>query len=376
MGAALRRSDYEALLALVEETVGLPDLDSFRAAVLERLDRTFASPAVAFMQRLRGAARVIPSRGLTETELLEKYPEVVRDQLYLLDNHPQLAPRGGGIATRLVPERVLKENAVFQVLWPLYGIRDAVAAFVRTREGDSAGIGVTCSDARPARVERVSAFLARLRPYFDRVFARFTHLERLGVRLGTLEDVTEALGPALLVDSKGGASWLSAAARRLFIDLTGRPDPPASILALCAQVQRALARRMEDLLFLGDGVPVALGPRTLVVRCQPTRSGSAPNVLVTIDDPSGRRRSALRAGCLRLELSPRERDVVGLVGEGLLDKMVASRLGIATQTVKSHLKRIFRRTGARNRTDLIRILIENAALPATRISVAPAPHPA
>ncbi|MTD43809.1 response regulator [Conexibacter sp. W3-3-2] len=50
------------------------------------------------------------------------------------------------------------------------------------------------------------------------------------------------------------------------------------------------------------------------------------------------------------ELSPREREVLGLLVEGLPNKLIARRLEISEKTVKSHLTRIFRVLGVTDRT--------------------------
>lgn len=50
------------------------------------------------------------------------------------------------------------------------------------------------------------------------------------------------------------------------------------------------------------------------------------------------------------ELSPREREVLGLLVEGLPNKLIARRLEISEKTVKSHLTRIFRMLGVTDRT--------------------------
>jgi DNA-binding NarL/FixJ family response regulator len=51
-----------------------------------------------------------------------------------------------------------------------------------------------------------------------------------------------------------------------------------------------------------------------------------------------------------LELSPRERDVLELLREGLGNKQIATRLGIGETTVKSHLRKAFERIGVTDRT--------------------------
>jgi DNA-binding NarL/FixJ family response regulator len=49
-------------------------------------------------------------------------------------------------------------------------------------------------------------------------------------------------------------------------------------------------------------------------------------------------------------LSAREREVLGLVSEGMANKRIARRLGISDRTVKAHLTRIFRTIGVTDRT--------------------------
>jgi DNA-binding NarL/FixJ family response regulator len=58
-------------------------------------------------------------------------------------------------------------------------------------------------------------------------------------------------------------------------------------------------------------------------------------------------------------LTTREREVALLVADGLRSREVAERLGIASQTVKSHLKTIFDKLGVRNRVELARRLVQH-----------------
>jgi DNA-binding NarL/FixJ family response regulator len=55
-----------------------------------------------------------------------------------------------------------------------------------------------------------------------------------------------------------------------------------------------------------------------------------------------------------LTLSPRELDVLRLVGEGLANKQIARRLDITERTVKAHLTKAFSRIGV---TDRVRAMI-------------------
>lgn len=53
-------------------------------------------------------------------------------------------------------------------------------------------------------------------------------------------------------------------------------------------------------------------------------------------------------------LTPRERDVLELVAEGLSNRVVAARLGISEHTVKFHVASIYGKLGASSRAELIR----------------------
>ena len=57
-----------------------------------------------------------------------------------------------------------------------------------------------------------------------------------------------------------------------------------------------------------------------------------------------------RAAPPSTNLTPREREVLALVGSGLSNKVIAIRLGISEATVKAHLTRIYQQIGVSDRT--------------------------
>jgi DNA-binding NarL/FixJ family response regulator len=50
------------------------------------------------------------------------------------------------------------------------------------------------------------------------------------------------------------------------------------------------------------------------------------------------------------DLTPREREVLDLVGQGMANKQIARRLSIKEKTVKAHLSNVFQRIGVSDRT--------------------------
>lgn len=89
-----------------------------------------------------------------------------------------------------------------------------------------------------------------------------------------------------------------------------------------------------------------IDPDDLITAVRAANAGDAP-----LDPRAGRvlieqRRSLRPDG---EELTRRETEVLGLVGEGLANKVIARRLGIGERTVKAHLTSIFQRLGVTDR---------------------------
>jgi FixJ family two-component response regulator len=81
---------------------------------------------------------------------------------------------------------------------------------------------------------------------------------------------------------------------------------------------------------------------------------------VTIALDKDRERRALSAGAAGLKtsyerLTPRERDVMGLVVTGLMNKQVAARLALSEITVKIHRGNVMRKMAAQSLADLVRM---------------------
>ena len=58
-------------------------------------------------------------------------------------------------------------------------------------------------------------------------------------------------------------------------------------------------------------------------------------------------------------LTPREMEVAQLIGEGLLSKQIAQRIGCAEGTVNLHRSHIMQKTAAQSVADVVRMVIES-----------------
>ena len=65
---------------------------------------------------------------------------------------------------------------------------------------------------------------------------------------------------------------------------------------------------------------------------------------------------ALSAAFIReFSITPREAEVIGLVGRGLSNKEIAGTMHVSAMTIRTHLYNVFQKTGAGSRVDLLRI---------------------
>jgi len=65
-------------------------------------------------------------------------------------------------------------------------------------------------------------------------------------------------------------------------------------------------------------------------------------------------------------LSARERDVLGLIAEGLRNREIAERLGISPRTAESHRAKVMSKLGLRREADLVRFALRHGILPLER----------
>jgi DNA-binding CsgD family transcriptional regulator len=73
-----------------------------------------------------------------------------------------------------------------------------------------------------------------------------------------------------------------------------------------------------------------------------------------------------RPACSRVQLSPREQEIVRMVAKGHPNKVIADVLNISSWTVCTHLRRIFAKLGVGSRAAMVAQLLESGALASER----------
>ncbi len=122
----------------------------------------------------------------------------------------------------------------------------------------------------------------------------------------------------------------------------------------------------SDLASLGDwlrrgarGVlPRDAEPREIVAAIEGVAAGLVvipAGEVAALQSASPRSLARLASEAQSAALSPREREILGLLAEGLGNKLVAARLGISEHTVKTHVASIFTKLGAETRAEAVAI---------------------
>jgi DNA-binding NarL/FixJ family response regulator len=86
-------------------------------------------------------------------------------------------------------------------------------------------------------------------------------------------------------------------------------------------------------------------PEELIRGLEAAARGESP-----LDPKAAQALVSARAEHTEAELTPREREVLGLLADGMPNKLIARRLEISEKTVKAHLTNIFQRIGVTDRT--------------------------
>ena len=170
------------------------------------------------------------------------------------------------------------------------------------------------------------------------------------------EHVEAAQYDVLLVDlgSERAAAWLR--------NLGAEPVPPAIVL-LTEEARRPLGAAA-----LRAGVRAVLPRHASGEEIIAAIEAAAAGLIVIHPDTVGALQpgpsASTRAGVVsaRQPLTPREIEVLGMIAEGLGNKIIAARLGISEHTVKFHIASIFVKLNARSRTEAVTIGVRQGLL--------------
>jgi len=192
-----------------------------------------------------------------------------------------------------------------------------------------------------------------------------------GVVLVVDDDLSVREGLEALLRAAGLSCALYASASDFLA--ASRPNAPCCLVLDVHLPESSGLEVAAELRRRGDPIPIIYitGRGTIPMSVQAMKLGAveflpkpfgeeallqAIGQAMAIDRTTRAAHEGTRAARERLSrLTPREREVLALVVEGLLSKEIAQQLGTALQTVKQHRSRIMQKLGARSVAELVRM---------------------
>ncbi len=190
-----------------------------------------------------------------------------------------------------------------------------------------------------------------------------------------LEHAAEAV---IFTDATGLVVHLNAAAERLIERNEGLAIQPDGVLGtfdkssshrLSNLIDQAAKATQGETSFSGDTVairrsrgrmPLLVSVSTLSRPLLSDHSVRQVSVMITFSDPDTPAPSLVDPVATVFGLTQAERRVVAGVLEGLKAREIAERLGNSINTVNTHVKRVYAKTGVRRHGDLIRLCMHLA----------------
>lgn len=116
-------------------------------------------------------------------------------------------------------------------------------------------------------------------------------------------------------------------------------------MASHSQIERALEAGADGYTLLDIDAPELLVTMRRLAAGDTVLHPEAASVLARTFTSSGRSKS--------VPLTPRQREILRLIADGLENKQIARKLGIGVHTVKTHVSRVLHKLGAASRTEAV-----------------------
>lgn len=253
------------------------------------------------------------------------------------------------------------------------GLSDLVSMALLRQPDALAGIGLGWPAAQGDVQDQYLAPLRLLAPHLRRAvtISRLLDVQRLAAHTFAQALDTLACG-VLLLDASLGVVHANAPAEALLaagdvLQTVGqrrlRLPSPAAQAALTDAITGA-ASGLAALGQRGIGIPLARagGGAPRVAHMLPLRVGESPSgvppravAALFVADAAAPAPAPLQALALLYDLTPAEARVFEGVAAGQSPQQIATQLGLATSTVKTHLLRVFAKTGCRRQSELVRL---------------------
>lgn len=254
-----------------------------------------------------------------------------------------------------------------------FGFRDGMGLLVFRSHRRLAMSGVVRRDTQPRYGAADIRLMKVLAPHICRSFAISEALDLKTVRSDILEAMLDQLTVGVyLIDRQGRVAYLNAAAERQIasgdaIRITDQRLHPTDKAAAERLAHMTVHAEHEDALLSIDGGTIALPSAAgagFIASVLPVGNGARRHVLapfaavcaVFVQDPATGPALPGEELARLYGLTAAELRVLMTMATGLAIKPAAEMLGIAEQTAKTHLHRVFTKTGTSRQAELLQLL--------------------
>jgi DNA-binding CsgD family transcriptional regulator len=366
------------LVGQIYESAGDPTrwstfLASFRRA-------TGAAGAHVAINDLANQASVVTEFLGHDPRLISLYAEYYSTRDVWVRGRPPLASGETVLGQRLIRDAELEKTEFYADFLRPQGHFHVVAGCILRERTMAVDIAALRSKRRgPFGVEE-QRLLGALMPHLQRAVQIHRRLAAAQLTISSLaESMDLLLYGVILLDESGQVLLANRVALAQLAARDGLTDDKGMLGAGKRAESSALKKLIAGALDaaagrgLGSGGMVSVSRRSgrpLSLLVAPLKrqaqapdpfGGRYPAVVVFVSDP-GKRIDAPAATLVRLHgLSLAEARVAAEMLEGGSLSDVAERLGITRNTANTHLKRVFEKTGTRRQSDLVRLLLLDAA---------------
>jgi len=273
---------------------------------------------------------------------------------------------------QLMPEDEFRQSSFHRDWVAPNGLRDGSTTLIADMAEELITIGFVTSQQRDPVTSDEMMLVQRLSPHLRRAFMIGETLERTRwgaeIALGALSGVAT---PILICDATGRVIFTNPAAETALSDdgpllvRHGRVEPRSP--AIRASFSEALQRATSSDLALGRrgvGVPLLTELEAAYAYILPLlgvgrrRVSNQPLVAVFLSTRKGRALPEDAILMTLFDLTPAEARIMSRIAAGQNATALKDELGISTNTMKTHLGRIFAKTGCARQADLVKLMSE------------------